>query len=233
MFHTLVASGPRARPSARRFLLSISFHGVAVAGAIALSRQSSTADTSPQTQPALVFVAPQSSRQSLPAAEDRVGGQAAPKPSWGPLPQIPDLIPAVVPTTLPSVADLLTDAFFRSGSSSALPRAGSDGLPPPGDASPWPAESVDDPVGVIEQSPLHYPPALALAGITGLVELEYVVDTSGRAEPGSLRALGATHPEFEAAAGATILGSRYRPARLHGKVVRQLVRQTLRFRSER
>jgi TonB family protein len=101
-----------------------------------------------------------------------------------------------------------------------------------GDVELWTAESVDDPVEVIEQPPMRYPPALAEAGIAGHVELEYVVDTSGRAEPGSLRALATTRPEFEAAARATVLGSRYRPARLHGQLVRQLVRQTLRFRTE-
>ena len=97
----------------------------------------------------------------------------------------------------------------------------------------WTANSVDDPVEVIEQPAPRYPPALAQAGVTGRVELEYVVDTLGRAEPGSLRAETSTRPEIEAAARAAILGSRYRPARLHGQVVRQLVRQTLSFRTER
>jgi TonB family protein len=97
----------------------------------------------------------------------------------------------------------------------------------------WPVESVDVPVEAIEQPPVRYPPALAQADIAGLVELEYVVDTAGRAEPGSVRALAAAHPEFEAAARAAVLASRFRPARLHGQAVRQLVRQTFRFRSER
>jgi TonB family protein len=232
MFQTLVASGPQARPSARRFLLSISFHGVAVAGAIASSRQPSTATTAPQAQPALVFVAPHARRESPPAAQDRGGAQAAPTPSWEPL-QIPDLIPPVLPDSLPRVADLLGNAFLRSGSSPALAGSPVSGIPPEGDVEPWTVESVDEPVRVIEQPPTTYPPGLAQAGITGRVELEYVVDTAGRAEPGSLRALATTRPEFEAAARATVLGSRYRPARLHGRVVRQLVRQTLRFRSER
>ncbi|HET7240627.1 MAG TPA: TonB family protein [Gemmatimonadales bacterium] len=86
---------------------------------------------------------------------------------------------------------------------------------------------------VIEQPPPRYPPVMAQAGVTGRVELEYVVDTLGRAEPGSLRAVTSTHPEFEAAARAAVLGSRYRPARLRGQVVRQLVRQRLSFRTER
>jgi TonB family protein len=102
-----------------------------------------------------------------------------------------------------------------------------------GAGGPWTAGAVDDPVEVIEQPAPRYPPVLAQAGITGRVELEYVVDTMGRAEPGSLHALSSTRPEFEAAARTAVLGSRYRPARLHGLVVRQLVRQILSFRIER
>jgi TonB family protein len=94
-------------------------------------------------------------------------------------------------------------------------------------------ESVDEPVEVVEQPVPRYPPVLAQAGIMGRVELEYVVDTLGRAEPGSLHALTSTRPEFEAAARAAVLDSRYRPARLHGRVVRQLVRQMLSFLAER
>jgi TonB family protein len=232
VFHTLVASGPQARPSARRFLLSVSFHGVAVAGAIALTRQASPLTTSPPPIEALVFVAPQARQTSLPAASDRVLSQAAPTPSWEPFLQVPDLSPLVPPTALPSVADLLAAASFRSGSS-PLPGSLVGGSAPTGASKLWTADSVDDPVEVIEQPSPRYPAVLAQAGITGRVELEYVVDTSGRAEPGSLHALTSTRPEFEAAARAAVLGSRYRPARLHGQVVRQLVRQMLSFRTER
>jgi outer membrane biosynthesis protein TonB len=228
MFHTLVASGPQARPSARRFLLSLSVHGVAIAGAIASSRPAAT--TAPQTHPALVFFAPQPRQRSLRAVSDRVGAQVAPTPSWEPLLQIPDLIPPVLPTTLPGIADLLDTAFLRAGSSPALPGSPASGM---GEDKTWTVDSVDVPVEVIEQPPVRYPPALAQADIAGLVELEYVVDTAGRAEPGSLRTLAAAHPEFEAAARATVLGSHFRPARLHRQAVRQLVRQTFRFRSER
>jgi len=95
---------------------------------------------------------------------------------------------------------------------------------------PLTAQVVDEPVVVLRQPAPRYPPGLAQAGIAGRVELEYIVDTTGRAEERSLRTLTATHPAFEAAARASVLASRYRPARLGG-TVRQLVRQTLTFTS--
>ena len=87
-------------------------------------------------------------------------------------------------------------------------------------------------MSVIEQRSPRYPPALAQAAISGRVELEYVVDTLGQVEESSVRALTSTRPEFEAAARAAVLESRYRPARRDAGAVRQLVRQTLSFRSE-
>jgi TonB family protein len=233
MFHTLVASGPQARPNAHRFLLSLGLHGVAVAGAMALTRQPSTATTSPQSRPALVFVAPLPHQKSLPAASDRVVTQPVPTPAWEPVLQVPDLSLPALPPTLPSVADVLADASRRFGSGATFTGSPASGTALMGGVELRTADSVDDPVRVIEQPPLRYPPTLGQAGITGRVELEYVVDTSGRAEPASLRALASTRREFEAAARAVVLSSRYRPARLHGQVVRQLVRQTLSFQSER
>ena len=91
-------------------------------------------------------------------------------------------------------------------------------------------QPIDDPVEILEQPAPEYPSALSHAGVTGRVELEYVVDTTGHAEAASLRTLQSTHPTFEAAARGSVLATRYRPARLRGRVVRQLVRQTLSFR---
>ena len=174
MFHTLVASGPQARPSAHRFLLSASFHGVAVAGAIALTRHASPPTTSPHAIPAVVFVAPQARQKSLPAASDRALSQAAPTPSWEPFLQVPDLSPLVPPTALPSVADLLGAASFRSGSSPALSGSPVGGTAPMGVGELWTANSVDDPVEVIEQPSPRYPPVLAQAGVAGRVVRQLV-----------------------------------------------------------
>jgi TonB family protein len=86
-------------------------------------------------------------------------------------------------------------------------------------------------VQLIEQPQVGYPPALAQADVEGRVELEFVVDTSGRVERGSLRTLASTHPEFQAAARRAVLDSRFRPAHWRGQVVRQVARQSFRFRA--
>ncbi|MGH7512632.1 MAG: TonB family protein [Gemmatimonadales bacterium] len=132
----------------------------------------------------------------------------------------------MLPATVPVVADLLHGASLTTGPRPG-PGAGYATAVTPELRS---ADAVDDPVETIEQPDPRYPAALAQARVTGRVELSYVVDTLGVAEPGSLRTLMSTHRAFEAAARASVLASRYRPARLHGNLVRQLVRQTFTFR---
>jgi protein TonB len=92
------------------------------------------------------------------------------------------------------------------------------------------ATSVDSPVEVLASGPVPYPPLLRQSGVEGVVELEFVVDTSGRAEPRSVEVVRPARPEFEAAARRAVVESRFRPARLGGQAVRQRVRQRITFR---
>jgi TonB family protein len=130
---------------------------------------------------------------------------------------------------VPNVAEVLKGQDFGSHDAMDLTRLGREEAGIPG-AAPLHASAVDEPVSVIRQLAPAYPPSLAYARIPGRVELEYVVDTTGLAEPSSLRVLTSTHPGFEAAGRASVTASRFRPAKLNGRLVRQLVRQTLTFR---
>jgi TonB family protein len=94
------------------------------------------------------------------------------------------------------------------------------------------AGEVDDPVAVAKAQPPVYPPAMAAAGISGLVRLEFVVDTVGHCEPGSVRVVSSSHPAFEEPARDAVLKTVYRPARSRGRPVRQLVNQSLVFRMD-
>jgi protein TonB len=78
-----------------------------------------------------------------------------------------------------------------------------------------------------------YPPALRAASLEGSVVARFVVDTTGRAEPQSIVLLDATHPLFAEAVRHALLRSRYVPAMLGDRPVRQLVEQRFAFSMSR
>jgi len=88
---------------------------------------------------------------------------------------------------------------------------------------------VDDPVRALEIPKPKYPPVLQQAGIAGSVDVQYVVDTLGRAEGSSFRVLRSTNKAFEDPAREAILAGKFKPARIRGQAVRQLVQQRISF----
>jgi periplasmic protein TonB len=90
-------------------------------------------------------------------------------------------------------------------------------------------DQVDDPVQVISKVSPRYPPVLQQAGVSGYVEATWVVDTLGHAESNSWKVLKSTNTQFEAPAREAILKALYKPARIKGAAVRQLVQQRISF----
>jgi periplasmic protein TonB len=91
---------------------------------------------------------------------------------------------------------------------------------------------LDDPVQVISQPQPRYPPVLASAGITGRVEMQFIVDTTGHVEPPSFKVLKTSHPAFAEPAHEAILKSVFKPAKFKGRPVRQLVQQAVAFKQQ-
>lgn len=75
----------------------------------------------------------------------------------------------------------------------------------------------------------HYPVTLRERGVTGEAIVEFVVDTAGRVEPGSFRVLRTTHDGFAEAVRVAMPCTRFVPARLGGRPVRQVVQQPFSF----
>jgi TonB family protein len=78
----------------------------------------------------------------------------------------------------------------------------------------------------------EYPDVLRHAGISGAVEVEYVVGKDGRIEPHSLRVLTTDHEQFTRSVVYALRPARFKAARRAGQPVAVLVRQAIRFRSE-
>lgn len=141
-------------------------------------------------------------------------------------------VPTAVPTEIPPPSSLPFDPAQFTGTGIGIAR-------------PWGRDTAAGPVvapgsvystDVVEERPERiggpaprYPEILRQAGIQGQVTVECVLDTTGRAEPGSVRVVSSTNPFFDAPALEAVAASRFRPGRLGGRAVRVRVLVPLNF----
>ncbi len=78
-----------------------------------------------------------------------------------------------------------------------------------------------------------YPDALRSSGVEGEALVQFIVDTTGRAEPASLKVLRATHDAFGQAVRSALPQMRFLPAEIGGCKVRMLVQQPFTFAPNR
>jgi TonB family protein len=80
---------------------------------------------------------------------------------------------------------------------------------------------------------LSFPPPLFAAGIHGLVIAEFVVDTAGKVEDGTVGIVSSTAPLFTEAVRVALQSASFVPAIKNGHLVRQLVQQPFEFSVDR
>jgi periplasmic protein TonB len=89
---------------------------------------------------------------------------------------------------------------------------------------------VEEKPSVLSAPPPPYPDMLKQAGIQGRVLIQAVIDTTGRAEPNSVKILQSPNPGFEAGSRSWIMHALFRPARVHGRAVRVLIQVPLDYK---
>jgi len=75
----------------------------------------------------------------------------------------------------------------------------------------------------------RYPDMLRQAGVEGEVLAQFVVDTTGKAEPGSLKVLKSSHDMFVQSVKNALPQMKFIPAEVGGRKVKQLVQQPFTF----
>ena len=75
----------------------------------------------------------------------------------------------------------------------------------------------------------RYPDMLRQAGVEGEVLAQFVVDTTGKAEPGSLKILKSSHDMFVQSVKNALPNMKFIPAEVGGRKVKQLVQQPFTF----
>jgi protein TonB len=243
MFDVLVFSGAPLELKPRWISTSVVMHALAALGAVMVTRAALESPSAAMRDvPVMLFVPkaaspPPAKVEPAPPAPAVIVTEPPPKgfQTVVSLQDIPDMIPPV---------DLTQRAldprdFTGRGAEGGLAAGVVGGT---GKADVWAngpavdaiyeASSNDERFSqatVVSQPAPRYPKHLEAAGLQGRVLVEFVIDTAGRVEPGSVRSLESTHPAFEEAAQEAMLRSLFEPARLSGHPVRQLTRQSVRF----
>jgi periplasmic protein TonB len=75
----------------------------------------------------------------------------------------------------------------------------------------------------------RYPDMLRSANVEGEVLAQFVVDTTGRVENGSVKILKSSHDLFTTSVRQALNGMRFYPAEIGGRKVKQLVQQPFNF----
>jgi len=88
-----------------------------------------------------------------------------------------------------------------------------------------PSDSLDAPPQMVTAKPVLYPIDLLRSGRQGRVLVEFILDTTGHAEKGTIRVVATPDRGFNLSAKAFIRDATFTPALFHGRKVRTRVRQ--------
>jgi len=92
---------------------------------------------------------------------------------------------------------------------------------------------VEERPEVLSGPQLQYPDLLRQAAIQGRVLVQAIIDTTGRAEPQSIKVIQSPNPGFDQSAKNYVLRALFRPARVHGRAVRVLINLPIDFKIKR
>lgn len=237
MLTVLLESRAPRRRHVGSTILSMLAHGAVAAVAVALTVRTSSIVRPPKIHTtSVVYVRPTPTpTQANPATPQASRPEASPR---GPaLPRID--APLITSTTIPPI-DLTQPSVTRvqvlpdGQSHLSVSGIGEPGTPLSGAGGVSDASAVDRAPRILGRAPEpRYPAALRSAGVQGRVLAEFVVDTLGRAELGTLRFTELANPLFGDAVREALARYRFLPGEIAGRRVRTRVALPFDFRLER
>ncbi|MGI9040022.1 MAG: TonB family protein [Gemmatimonadales bacterium] len=233
MFENLIESKPKAKKSVGQTLMSLVIHGLVIFGAVKVTTGAAETIKDIVADTTMVFLKPPPPPPPPPPDQpppDVVVAQNPPPKGFQTIvapTDIPKDIPPIDLSEKPFDPKDFTGRGVEGGIASGI--VGGTG-PVVVTGEVFLEAQLDDPVRPISIPTPRYPPVLQSAGIAGRVELQYVVDTTGHAEPRSFKVLKTTHPAFVEPAKEAIAKGVFKPAKFKGQAVRQLVQQAISFK---
>jgi protein TonB len=231
VFENLIESKPRSPKTLGQTVLSLLLHGLIIFGAVKATQGVAETIKNRPVDTTMVFLKPPEPPKPPPEQPPPdVIVAANPPPKGFQTVVAPTDIPKDIPPVDLNQKPFDPRDFTGKGVEGGVGRGVEGGTGPISDV--FLEAQLDDPVQVISQPQPRYPPVLASAGITGRVEMQFIVDTTGHVEAPSFKVLKTTHPAFAEPAREAILKSLFKPAKFKGRAVRQLVQQAVAFKQQ-
>lgn len=234
MFNNLIESQAKKQKRAGGSFMSLVVHTVIVAALIAVTKGAGAVMEEEKVEK-VDFVEVKKDEPKPPEPEkpppppDAVA--APPPPKGFQVLSAPIEIPNVIPEI--DLSKKVTDEadFSGKGVAGGIAKGveGGKGPVPQGD-QPYFDFQVEKPVVMAPgaQGP-SYPDMLRTAGIEGTVLAQFVVDTTGRADMATFRALKSDNDLFTTSVKNALQRMRFLPAEVGGRKVKQLVQQPFQF----
>jgi TonB family protein len=219
VFDTLIES--RRKTDKKRVVgvgfVSLTIHSVLIGAAIIATVQAGQSDTKVLTDTTMVLL-----------TEEHQPKAAQPVELDIPLKGFQTVVaPTEIPTNIPPI-NLQEHFDPKDYSGSGVEGGVANGMVPTGDV--YAENLVEEKPSVLSGPTAPYPELLKQAGIQGRVLVQAIIDTSGRAEPNSIRIIQSPNPVFDPGSRSYVLHALFRPARVHGRAVRVLIQVPIDYR---
>lgn len=231
MFNNLIESKPKRQKSMGGMIFSIVMHIVLGTGAVYGTMQATEKFDKPKEEK--VDFAEVKTNEPPPEAEKPPPPPdvtVAPPPPKGfqvltaPV-DIPDVIPDVDITK--SVTN--EDDFSGKGVVGGVAKGVVGGTGVVGDQPYFTFQVEKQAIASPGNPPPRYPEILKSAGISGSVFVQFVIDTTGRADMKTFKVLKSDHELFSSAVRSNLPAMRFFPAEIGGRKVKVLVQQPFEF----
>jgi protein TonB len=233
MFENLIESKKKKQKSFTQSVVSVIVHGVIIFGAVQATRGAAEQLKEVLQDTTMVFLEPPKAPPPPEQPPPEAVIAANPPPQGFQVVTPPDNIPTEIPpVNLNERFDPkdFTGKGVEGGIGTGI--AGGTGPVPTVAGEVFLAAEVDDPPqaqtagGVCEP---QFPAVMKAAGINGKVIMQFVVNTDGRVDQGSMKIMSSTHKAFEDPAKQAMFKCPFKPGRSRGSPVRVLVQQAISF----
>lgn len=231
MFENLIETKPKKPKTGKQLVLSVVVHVVAIGAAVYGTLQAKEAIEKPKAEK-VEFVEMKKDEPPPPEKPPEPPPEvvAAPPPPKGfqvltaPI-KIPDVLPEI------DLSKKVTDEadFTGKGVAGGIAKGVVGGTAPVADQTYFEFQVEKQVASAPGNQPPRYPDMLRSANVEGEVLVQFVVDTTGRVENGSIKILKSSHDLFTNAVRSALGNMRFYPAEIGGRKVKQLVQQPFNF----